>query len=105
MNNFNGAMEVLSGLNSAPVRKLQMTWKVRRHSQSVADNKLGWRAQPTRCLVGRFVPPTQLLPPSDQETLNTVNTVLSATGNFNNYRRAVASATLPVVPYFGTRPR
>ena len=35
LNNFNGAMEVISGLNSAPVRKLQMTWRVRRCEPAV----------------------------------------------------------------------
>jgi len=28
MHNYNGVMEVVSGLNSSAVRKLQMTWKV-----------------------------------------------------------------------------
>jgi len=29
INNYNGVMEILSGINSSPVRRLKKTWEVR----------------------------------------------------------------------------
>jgi len=52
INNFNGAMEILSALNSAPVHRLQRTWNMLPHKSwewfeeltSLFNTSINWKA-------------------------------------------------------------
>eukprot|EP00005_Dracoamoeba_jomungandri_P009672 CAMPEP_0174270590 /NCGR_PEP_ID=MMETSP0439-20130205/44986_1 /TAXON_ID=0 /ORGANISM="Stereomyxa ramosa, Strain Chinc5" /LENGTH=1494 /DNA_ID=CAMNT_0015360015 /DNA_START=51 /DNA_END=4535 /DNA_ORIENTATION=- len=71
LNNFNGVMEVMSALNSSPVRRLKLTWEELKQE--------GYEAK----------------------LFQELHNLTSHSQSYKRYRESLLTATLPVVPYLG----
>jgi len=69
MNNFNGVMEIIAGINMWAVTRLKNTW--------------------------------EQLPRPSQESVEKLNDLMSTQTNYKNYRAALKTVRMPVLPYLG----
>lgn len=83
LGNYNSTMEILSGLNSSAVHRLQRTWEVLNRRKEVHIS--------------------QGLPSQTLAKFNKMKEKLSSSNNHKNYREMLHTGSVPCVPFLGNQ--